>query len=155
MVRRAEARDIPALMGLLDQVNLVHHLGRPDLFRRATKYSPAQLEALLGDPTMEIFVFEDESGAVLGHAFCQLQKVPPTHRLLEPVRTLYIDDICVDAAARRQGVGSALCQHVKDRARELGCHNITLNVWACNPGAEAFYRKSGFLPQKTGMEVIL
>ena len=39
-VRRAEERDIPAIMELLKQVDEVHHAGRPDLFKLATKRSP-------------------------------------------------------------------------------------------------------------------
>ena len=44
MIRRAEERDIPGILELLVQVDMVHHLGRPDLFRGpATKYSGEEL----------------------------------------------------------------------------------------------------------------
>ena len=154
MIRRAVAGDVPALMDLLDQVNLVHHLGRPDLFRRGTKYSPQALEALLADPLRPVFVWE-EGGKVLGHIFCVIREPEPEDRLLVPVRTLYIDDVCVDASARERGVGGALCRHAVDYARSLGCHNVTLHVWACNPEAETFYRNLGFKPQKICLEEIL
>lgn len=43
-VRRAEAKDIPGILDLLIQVDMVHHLGRPDLFKGpATKYNAAEL----------------------------------------------------------------------------------------------------------------
>lgn len=71
------------------------------------------------------------------------------------VKTLYIDDICVDENARRQQIGTRLYEAVLAYARETGCYNVTLNVWACNPGAQAFYERCGMKPQKTGMEVIL
>lgn len=154
MIRRAEERDIPALLSLLEQVNLVHHLGRPDLFRRGTKYGSAELIALLADPLRPVFVCEGD-GKVLGHAFCVIREPEPEDRLLVPVRTLYIDDLCVDAAAREQGIGGALCRYVVDYARGLGCHNVTLHVWACNPEAESFYRNLGFKPQKICLEEIL
>ena len=39
-VRHAETGDIPAILELLVQVDMVHHNGRPDLFKGpATKYS--------------------------------------------------------------------------------------------------------------------
>ena len=76
-------------------------------------------------------------------------------RVLTDIRTLYIDDICVDASARRQGVATKLYEAVTAYAREAGCYNITLNVWACNPEAQAFYEKCGMKPQKIGMEMIL
>ena len=43
-VRRAAERDIPAIMDLLVQVDMVHHNGRPDLFKGpATKYTEDDL----------------------------------------------------------------------------------------------------------------
>ena len=52
-------------------------------------------------------------------------------------------------------MGSALYEYVKDFAREQGCYNLTLNVWALNEGARRFYEKCGLRPQKIGMETIL
>ncbi len=152
-VRFAAINDIPAILHLLEQVNLVHHLGRPDLFRRATKYGEAELCAILQNPETPVFVCE-EDGAVLGHAFCVLQKIAGD-RLLCDRKTLYIDDICVEEAARGKGVGQALYRHVEAYAKALGCYNITLNVWCCNPGAMRFYETMGLVPQKIGMERIL
>ena len=43
-VRPATKTDLPALMSLLVQVNMVHHVGRPDLFRGpTTKYTEAEI----------------------------------------------------------------------------------------------------------------
>ena len=74
---------------------------------------------------------------------------------MAPILTLYIDDICVDASVRGQHVGKALYDYVIAYAREIGCYNVTLNVWECNPGARKFYEAMGMVPQKTGMEKIL
>lgn len=152
-VRRAEARDIPALMKLLEQVNRVHHEGRPDLFKLATKYTADELSAILESDSTPVFVCED-GGRVLGHGFCALQR-PGNTQLLNDLLTLYIDDICVDDAARGKGVGRALYEHILAFAREKGCYNVTLNVWSCNPGAMRFYEKLGLAPYKVGMEKIL
>ena len=49
-VRRATERDIPAILRLLIQVNMVHHRGRPDLFKGpTTKYTEADLKRILAD----------------------------------------------------------------------------------------------------------
>lgn len=156
MIRRAVQRDIPDIMKLLVQVDLVHHNGRPDLFKGpATKYSEAELAEILCCDKTPVFVCTDETDAhVLGHAFC-IEQQHAGDRVLTDIRTLYIDDICVDAAARRQGVASQLYDAVLAYAREIGCYNVTLNVWACNPGAQAFYESRGMKPQKIGMETIL
>ena len=153
-VRRAVERDIPAILRLLVQVNMVHHNGRPDLFKGpTTKYTADELRDILKNDETPVFVCVDESDAVLGHGFCVLQHFGG--QLMEELDTLYIDDICVDETARGRHVGTALYRHIVDYARALGCHNVTLNVWSCNPGAMAFYEKLGMVPYKVGMETII
>ena len=153
-VRRAETRDIPAILNLLVQVDMVHHRGRPDLFKGpATKYSAEELQIICSDEATPVFVCTDENDRVLGHGFCILQHSGGP--LMEEHKTLYIDDICVDEKARGQGAGGALYERILDYAREKGCYNVTLNVWNCNPGAMAFYEKLGLVPYKVGMERIL
>jgi ribosomal protein S18 acetylase RimI-like enzyme len=153
-VRFAKKEDIPTLMSLLRQVNKVHHDGRPDLFELTTKYTEEELAEILNQEQTPVFVCEDTQGKILGHGFCVLQQ-PENTRLLRDHRTLYIDDICVDEAARGKQVGKALYEYILGYAREIGCYNVTLNVWTCNPGAVKFYEKLGLLPYKIGMEKIL
>ena len=154
-VRKAEERDIPRLLDLLVQVNLVHHNGRPDLFRGpATKYGGEELRAILNDTCKPVFVCVDGAGEVLGYAFCVFEQFV-NDRLRTDIKTLYIDDICVDESSRGGGVGRTLYEHVLAFARENGCYNVTLNVWSCNPGALRFYESCGMVPQKIGMETIL
>ena len=153
-VRRAGARDIPAILDLLVQVDMVHHNGRPDLFKGpATKYSAEELERILADEETPVFVCTDEQDRVLGHGFCMIQH--SGGQLMQEHTTVYIDDICVDEAARGQGVGRALYEYILAFARAKGAYNVTLNVWTCNPGAMAFYEKLGLTPYKVGMEKIL
>ena len=153
-VRRAAWRDIPAIMNLLVQVDMVHHNGRPDLFKGpATKYTEDELRDILCNDETPVFVCVDGDDRVLGHGFCVLQHAGG--QLMEEHDTLYIDDICVDEAARGQSVGRTLYEYIVGYARTLGCYNVTLNVWSCNPGAMAFYEKLGLKPYKVGMEQIL
>ena len=153
-VRRATTGDIPRILELLIQVDLVHHNGRPDLFKGpATKYDAKELEEILTDEDTPVFVCETEDGVVCGHAFCIHRRIPDD-AVMTDIRTLYIDDICVDEGARGKGVGKALYRHVTEYAKENGFYNITLNVWCCNPGAMRFYEALGLKPQKIGMEVL-
>ena len=75
--------------------------------------------------------------------------------MLVPIKEMYIDDLCVDEAARGKGVATELYKHAVAYARETGCHNVTLNVWEGNSVALAFYEKMGMKPQKTKLETIL
>lgn len=154
-VRRAEAKDIPGILDLLIQVDMVHHLGRPDLFKGpATKYNAAELEEIIKDDKTPVFVCVDDNGLVAGHAFC-IEKQELNNSVLTDIKTLYIDDICVDENHRGQHIGTMLYEHVKEYAKAGGFYNITLNVWECNPGARSFYESLGFKTQKTGMETVL
>ena len=153
-VRRAEGRDIPEILRLLVQVNMVHHNGRPDLFKGpTTKYTEAELSQILQNDDTPVFVCADDQGRVLGHGFCILQRFGG--QLMTEHDTLYVDDICVDEAARGMGVGRAIYDHIVNYARRLGCYNVTLNVWTCNPGAKAFYERLGLKPYRVSMEQIL
>jgi ribosomal protein S18 acetylase RimI-like enzyme len=153
MIRKANKDDIGRIIELLHQVNMVHHVIRPDLFKpNTTKYNEQEIESMLGDDSNPIFVYVD--GNVLGYAFCQISEVKD-NQLLEDIKTLYIDDICVDEYARGKHVGKALYEYVRDYARSIGCNNITLNVWEGNDAALCFYRNMGMQVQKTTMETIL
>ena len=153
MIRKASKADIKSIIELLHQVNMVHHVIRPDLFKpNTTKYNEQELESLLNDDSKPIFVLDD--GEVQGYAFCQITEVKDD-QLLEDIKTLYIDDICVDEKARGKHVGKALYEYVRDYARSIGCNNITLNVWEGNDPALRFYQSMGMQVRKTTMEIIL
>ena len=154
IVRRAEEKDVAAIIELLKQVNKVHYDGRPDLFKLATKYTADELSEIIANDQTPVFVCTDENGKVLGHGFCVFQR-PENTNLLQDILTLYIDDICVDENARGLHVGSAIYNHIIEFAKQNGCYNVTLNVWSCNPGAMKFYEKLGLIPYKVGMEKIL
>ena len=153
MIRKAQEPDIPRIIDLLHQVNMVHHEKRPDLFRpHTTKYSEAELQAMLGDGSSPLFVYD--YGGVQGYAFCQIKEVKGDI-LLQDIKTLYRDDICVDEKARGRHIGMALFEFVREYAKSIGCRNITLNVWEGNDPALCFYRGMGMQVQKTTMEIII
>lgn len=153
-IRYATERDIPRLGDLLRQVALVHHNGRPDIFNAGRKYDDHQLRDLLADPTRPILVAVDDTDTAMGYCFGVYQH-HPNDGVLTDIKTLYIDDLCVDETCRGQGLGRALYAAALAMARENGCYNVTLNVWACNTSALRFYESLGMKPQKIGMEQVL
>ena len=153
-IRLATVNEIPGMIDLLQQVGEVHHQIRPDLFRAgAQKYSEADLAELLKDETRPIFGAV-ENGKLLGYCFCILEEVKDNPVLCD-VKSLYIDDLCVEESCRGQGVAGALYRHVLDYGKGIGCGFVTLNVWQGNEGAMRFYEKMGLTPRKTYMEVKL
>ena len=154
-IRRATEYDITGINRLLEQVLMVHHVGRPDLFKSgAKKYTDDELKVIIADDQRPIFTAVDEEGNVLGYAFCVFQQHIGSN-IMTDIKTLYIDDLCVDETLRGRHIGRQLYDCVLDFAKESGCYNVTLNVWSCNEGAMRFYEKCGLRPQKVGMEVIL
>ena len=154
-VRRAQTKDIPQINELLRQVCLVHHLGRPDLFKYgARKYTDEQLVQIITDPNRPILVAANDTDTVVGYAFCIFQQ-HIDNNIFTDVKTLYIDDLCVDENLRGQHIGRTLYDAVVEFARQNNCYNLTLNVWSCNESAMRFYESCGLVHQKVGMEKIL
>ena len=154
MVRFAKEKDIPKILDLLSQVDLVHHNGRPDIFKIGTKYSGEELKVLLTDNNRPILVSVDENDTVMGYCFCIFQQ-HLNNSVLTDIKTLYIDDLCVDETLRGKHIGKELYDAAVKFAKDKGCYNLTLNVWSCNPSAMRFYEAQGLKPQKVGMEFVL
>ena len=154
-IRRATENDINGLQRLLRQVLMVHHNGRPDIFKGNTqKYTENELIDLIKDNSRPIFVCVDKDNYVLGYAFCILEQHLNSN-ILTDIKTLYIDDLCVDEEKRGQHIGKSLYEFVLEFAKAEGCYNVTLNVWSLNEGAIKFYESCGLKPLKIGMEKIL
>ncbi len=152
-IRRATLTDIDGINKLLYEVHKVHSDKRPDLFKVGSKkYTNEELAKIIVDDNRPIFVYVDNDD-ILGYAFCVFIK--NNSNSLTDILTLYIDDICVDENARGKKVGTSLYNYVLQFAKDAGCYNVTLNVWACNNSALKFYEKCGLSVQKIGMEKIL
>lgn len=155
IIRPADKKDISGILNLLSQVLAVHNGIRPDIFKpNTTKYTDEELYYIVTNPLTPVFVAADEDENILGHCFCKFIQYSKDN-VLTDIKTLYIDDICVDENSRGQGVAKALYNYAKEFAKAEICYNITLNVWAGNDTAENFYKAMGMSVQKTTMEQIL
>ena len=154
-IRRAEEKDTDKILDLLSQVLELHAAIRPDTFiPGTTKYSREELKSMFCDEQRRIYVAADEKDSVLGYAFCEIRHQPPRDNMVQ-FRSLYIDDLCVDERIRGSHIGKALFDHVCREAQEMGCYEITLNVWEGNDNARSFYEHLGFKPRSTTMEYFL
>ena len=100
-IRRAKEKDMDRINELLRQVCMVHHKGRPDLFQgnNNRKYTDEQLMEIIKDDKRPVFVAVDENDEVMGYAFCMFQQ-HSNDNILTDIKTLYIDDLCVDEKIR-------------------------------------------------------
>lgn len=98
-IRFAKEEDVAEVDKLLFQVHKIHSDARPDLFiPGAKKYSDEELKSIFNDPHAPVFIAETD-GKIVGYAFCILQLTEERHGR-RAVKTLYIDDLCVDKNAR-------------------------------------------------------
>ena len=153
-IRRAKESDIEILDKLLYEVHKIHSSARPDLFKiGAKKYKDDELKEIIANDKTPVFVAEKNS-CVIGYVFC-IHKQFINDNNMTDIKTLYIDDLCVDEQARGQHIGRLLYDYVINYAKENNFYNVTLNVWADNKNAVKFYEKIGLKIQKIGMEKIL
>lgn len=151
-VRFAEEKDIARIGELLVQIGGMHHKARPDIFNPATpKFDADELRNIMESLNRFIFVAVDDSDDVLGHLFCQTRE-SDGQGVIAKIKTMWIEDLCVDENARSKGIGSLLFDAVEKFAKEQQCGSITLNVWEFNESAKLFYEKNGMSIQRYTLE---
>ena len=154
-VRKAQLKDIPKICDLLSQVDLVHHNGRPDIYKdNLQKYNVEDILLILKDENSPVFVATDEDDNVAGYAFCIIRSIEETKAFVSR-KFLYIDDFCVDEKYRKMHVGTFMMEKLLKEAKKMDISSIELNVWEFNESAVKFYEKCGFSTQKREMEIIL
>ena len=96
-----------------------------------------------------IFVYENADGQILGHLFVTIKEVSD-NPVLHPIKTLFIEDLCVDQAVRGQKIGDQLYQFAVSYAKKIGCYNLTLNVWNDNEESPSLLSKTGHETSRNG-----
>lgn len=86
-----------------------------------------------------IFVVKDKQKYV---GFTQLY---PTFSSISMKRAWILNDLYVDAEARKQGVGEMLLHKAKDFAVETGAKSISLSTVPDNYSAQRLYERNGYI----------
>ena len=60
---------------------------------------------------------------------------------------MYVENVAVLPEWRTHGVGVRLMRWIEALARQRGCNKITLDAYAVNAGARAFYQRLGYDPR--------
>ena len=152
-IKKATIEDIPQIENLLYQVHQIHANVRPDLFKQyLKKYTSEELNSIINNQNTPIFVYK-ENNEILAYAFIIYKK--ETSNSLVNIKTMYVDDFCVDEKHKHKGIGTILFNYIKDVAKQENCYNITLNVYSFNEAAKQFYIKQKMNELKTYMEYII
>ena len=98
------------------------------------------LAGLLTEPWVKFFVATDMSDKIVGFAGCAL-----TYSAVSQSVAITINDMFVDAAYRRHGVATSLCDAIEAYAKHNGYVKIFLETDSEAEAAIATYKKAGFV----------
>lgn len=144
---------IEQILKLLLQVHKVHSDNRDDLFVvNEKKYTKEELKEIIDNDNTPVYVYVKDN-KVLGYVFINYLQI--TSHSLKNIKTMYIDDFCVDKDYKRKGIGSKLFEFTENLAKKEKCYNITLNVYEFNQEAKLFYESLKMKKLKTYMEKIV
>jgi GNAT superfamily N-acetyltransferase len=131
-VRAARRDDFEQVTRLLEE------LGRPVVGAGEAPDVRAVYDEQVVDPNAHHLVAEVDGGELV--AFCSLHFRP---RLNWPSLEAWVPDLVVTESARRAGIARALLDEAQRRARERGCHSLTLESGYRRAEAHHLYRQFG------------
>jgi ribosomal protein S18 acetylase RimI-like enzyme len=143
-IRPAVAKDLPRVSKLAALLVRQHHSIDPQRFMLVEPIEEGYrwfLGRELRRKGAMVLVAEDDVGALLGYAYATLEP-RNWNDLLDVAGKL--NDLFVDPAVRRRGVGRALAQEALTRLRERGAPRVVLMTAWQNPEAHAFFEAMGF-----------
>ncbi len=103
--------------------------------------SVEQIQQIIDSETSHLLVAVDR-GSVLGMLTVVLYTIPTGKRAV-------VEDVVVDHAARRRGIGKALMERAIALARATAADNICLTASPARRQANRLYRKMGFRLRET------
>ena len=136
-IHRAGPADLDALAAMFDAYRQFY--GQPGDVARAREWLRERLR--FGESVVLVAKREDRLAG-----FTQLY---PMYSSVRTARTWILNDLFVDAAARRTGVGRALLNAGAAFAREDGAAGISLETTRDNAAARALYRAAGWQEDAT------
>lgn len=148
MLELATLSDREAVNTMAREVHAMHVSWRPDIYRMPEELYPEDrfLEAISEG---QLYVAKID-GTVAGYVLVRVRAVENPG--LVPRKIMLVDELCVEEAFRRQGVGTGMMREIRALAQALGCTDLQLGVYPQNADAVAFYRKCGFNMQSVTMQ---
>jgi len=155
VVRAATLDDYEAMTSLYTETDRLNHEWLPQLFPPVTGpiRSRDYVARQLADPNVRYLVAE-LAGRIVGLLLAIHHDVPSTP-WFHARRYVEVQDLTVDSAARRRGVGRLLIDATEAWARERGATSIDLTVIEANENALRFYERLGFSTRSRRMTRIV
>lgn len=148
IIRRATRDDLDSIIQLLSDDPISAGRGDVASVEDAEAYAAA-LDRIIEDPSNEIVVVLDPSGAVVGTL--QLTVIPGMAR--RGSTRLLVEAVRVKSTERSSGIGSILMCWVTDHAAiELDAPLVQLTSDAARVDAHRFYTRLGFVDSHIGFK---
>jgi ribosomal protein S18 acetylase RimI-like enzyme len=143
-IRQATSRDADTLSLLNTDVQALHAAALPHWFKPPgpESFPPGVAAALIAKPA-NLILLAEAGGEAAGYVYAEVVRQPETP-FRRAYAMVYIHHISIRPSHRRQGVGSALIEAVRDAAGELGITLLGADVWSFNEAARSFFRRHGF-----------
>ena len=151
-IRFAEVKDLEKINVIRRQVNALHVNGKPGVFQPGfSEELRNYVYAAFRDPQKRIVVCEKDGRICAFAVLMHTVKPESVHSLAR--RFLEINELGVDEACRRQGIGRAMIDFIRDYAKQQGFDRMELNMWEFNEAALKFYEAVGFSTYRRYLEM--
>lgn len=123
--------------------DVVEAFGRllPQLSTSARPLDAPAIAAVVGSPAVTVLLARSED-KIIGALSLVVFRIPTGVRA-------WIEDVVVDAAAGRRGVGTALVRDAVERARAAGARTVDLTTRPSRVAAGNLYERAGFTQRET------
>jgi GNAT superfamily N-acetyltransferase len=146
LVRGASVGDAETLAALNRFVHDMHLVRRPDYF------TPRRVEDVgAARPRVVAAWIAQEGDAAVGYLLMFVHE-RAQNAFRHACRWCEIDQIAVDPAWRRRGIGTALMTAALEEASARGVRDVELSSWAFNSDAHAMFQRFGFEPRVVTFE---
>ena len=150
-IRFAKKTDLEGVNAIRRQVHMVHAKGRPDIFCKKFGKKLAEHIYFYHSGKLSKIIVAKSEDAIVGFAVLEI-----IHKLRSPYNKarsyLRVTEFGVDENHRRQGIGKALMEFIKNYASANKFDTIELDMWEFNEGALKFYESQGFSTYRRFME---
>lgn len=149
MIRRMLLKDFLAVKNLFFELQNMHCINRPDIFKNCDLFNMEYMHELINTDDYKSFVEEIDNNII---GFVVLKIINTTNPILQERKIGFIEDIYVAEKFRNKGYGKNLLNYAKEICIENNCNSMEFKVWSFNEAAINFYNNLGFENQSYIME---
>ncbi len=151
MLELAREGDKGTVNALARQIHALHVAWRPDLYEAVEEcYS---IERFTDAVRQRQLYVANIHGTITGYVLLKIRPYDSPGLIRRKV--MVVEELCVDEAWRRQGIGTEMMGDVRALAKAFGCTDLQLGVYPQNDGAVTFYQKCGFSIRSIDMQMKL